>query len=97
MEKFGKLENKNQPSNYELRESIEAQIIELEEQSSELEQQLREILSTQFQGNPDDAEMRGIFEERKMYELQRLDSVRYDLNTKISGLKFQLSRLEENN
>ena len=63
-----------------------AELSRIEARQAQIQRENQEILAQQFQGDPNDFEMRGIFEERKEYELRRLSDEDYNLEIRKMSL-----------
>ena len=63
-----------------------SELAQIEARQAQIQREIQEILAQQFQGDPNDFEMRGIFEERKEYELRRLSDEDYNLEIRKTSL-----------
>ena len=105
MEKLNQSQGENinigwENSGDDLRSRILSEIQDLENRRTALEAQMREELQYMREANQSEMDvediyhsMTGIFEDKMRY----YDNQFYDIDVKIDGLKFQLSKLEGDN
>lgn len=102
MEKFSQFQNSNIETGWENpaeaeRDRILAEISKIEQRIVEIQNEKQQNIEIMNNAETlSDAHAQGIFEERFEYEMRRLDAEEYNLDVEVSGLKFQLSKLENN-